>query len=67
VVDYCTRTIILKVTRFASIIIVGFHPTIVEVEDIVVGIIHVNFFMSLAEDQFRCRWAIMVHIIEFRN
>jgi len=65
--DYCTRTIILKVIGFASIIIVRFHPTIVEVEDIVVGIIHVSFFMSLAEDQFRCQWAIMVHIIELRN
>ncbi len=37
---------ILKVTRFASIIIVGFDPAIVEIDDIVVGVIHIGFFMK---------------------
>jgi len=41
-----TRTIVLKVTRFASIIIVGFDATIVEVKDIVARVIHVGFFMK---------------------
>jgi hypothetical protein len=39
-------TIILKVTGFASIIIVGFDPTTVEVNDIIVGVIHASFFME---------------------
>jgi len=41
-----TRIIVLRVTRFASIIIVGFDATIVEVKDIVIGVIHVSFFMK---------------------
>ncbi len=41
-----TRIIVLKVIRFASIIIVGFDATIVEVKHIVVGVIHVGFFMK---------------------
>jgi hypothetical protein len=41
-----TRTIILRVTRFASIIIIGFDPTIAEVDDIKIGVIHASFFMK---------------------
>jgi hypothetical protein len=40
-------TIILKVTRIASIIIIGFDPTTIEVNDIIVGIIHDGFFMEM--------------------
>jgi hypothetical protein len=40
-----TRTIILKVTRFISIVIVGFDPTIVEINDTAIGVINVGFFM----------------------
>jgi hypothetical protein len=36
----------LKATRFASIIIVGFNPTIVKINDIVVGVIQVGSFMK---------------------
>ncbi len=45
-IDLGTRTIILKATRFASIIIVGFNPTIVKINDIVVGVIQVGSFMK---------------------
>jgi len=41
-----TRTIILRVTRLANIIIVGFDPTIAEVDDIKIGAIHTSFFMK---------------------
>jgi hypothetical protein len=45
-VDLGTRTIILKVTRFASIIIARFDPTIVEIDDIAIGVIQASFFMK---------------------
>jgi len=49
------RTIILKVTRSTSIIIVRFDPTTIEVNDVVVRIIHASFFYessSLIENSF---------------
>jgi hypothetical protein len=39
-----TGTIILRVTEFASIIIVGFDSTTTKIDDIVVGVIHDGFF-----------------------
>jgi hypothetical protein len=39
--------IILKVTGFASIIIVGFDPTTTKINDIIIGVIHVGFFMEI--------------------
>jgi hypothetical protein len=41
------RTIILKVTRFESIIIVGFDPPIIDVNDITIRVIHVGLFMKI--------------------
>jgi hypothetical protein len=38
--------IILKITLFASIMIVGFDLATTEVNDIVVGVMHVGFFMK---------------------
>jgi hypothetical protein len=40
-------TIILKVTRFANIIIVGFDPITAEVGDIAMGVVHVGLFMKV--------------------
>jgi hypothetical protein len=41
-------TIIIRVTNFASIIIVGFDLAIAEVSDITIGVFHVGFFMKAA-------------------
>jgi hypothetical protein len=40
-------TIILKVTGFASIIIVGFDPTTTKINDIIIRVIHVGLFMEV--------------------
>ncbi len=40
--------VILRVIRFTLLVIVGFHPTILEVGDISVGVMHVRFFIKLA-------------------
>jgi hypothetical protein len=63
-------TIILKVTRFASIIIIGFDPAIIKINDIVAKIIQAVFFnesISLVENLFICQWALMVHFTNIRN
>jgi hypothetical protein len=41
------ETLILKVIGFANIEIVGFDPTTIEVEDIVVGVLHASLFMKV--------------------
>ncbi len=46
-IEPSTRTIILRVTGFASIIVVGFDPTTIKVNDIIIGVIHVGFFMKV--------------------
>jgi hypothetical protein len=43
-----TRTIVLKVTRFANIIIVRFDPTTLKIGDITIGVVHAGFFMKTA-------------------
>jgi predicted membrane-bound dolichyl-phosphate-mannose-protein mannosyltransferase len=40
--------VVLRVIGFTNIIIVRFDPTIVEVKDIAMGVIHVGFFMTAA-------------------
>jgi hypothetical protein len=40
--------LVLKITRFASIIVVGFHPAVVEVRDIVVGVLNASYFVKVA-------------------
>jgi len=42
-----TRTIILRVTGFASIIVVGFDLTTIKINDITIQVIHVGFFMKI--------------------
>jgi hypothetical protein len=39
-------TLILKITRFVSIIVVGFDPIVVEVRDIVVGGLNASYFVK---------------------
>jgi hypothetical protein len=41
-------TLVLKIMKFANIIVVGFDPTLVEVGDIVVGVLNANYFMKTA-------------------
>lgn len=41
-----TRTLILKIIGFATIVIIGFDPAITEVRDIVVGMVKARFFMK---------------------
>jgi hypothetical protein len=43
-----TETIVLKVTNFASIIIVGFDLVSAKVGDIAVGVIHAGFLTKTA-------------------
>jgi hypothetical protein len=42
-----TKTIIVRVTDFASIIIVVFDLAITEVSDIIVGVFHAGFFTKV--------------------
>lgn len=42
-----TRTIILRVTGFASVIVVGFDLATIKTNDITIGVIHVGFFMKI--------------------
>jgi hypothetical protein len=42
------ETIIIRVTSFASIIIIGFDLAIAKVNDITIGVLHVGFFTKIA-------------------
>jgi hypothetical protein len=39
--------IIIKITKFASTVIVGFDPRIVEVGDLAIGVMHAGFFIKV--------------------
>jgi hypothetical protein len=43
-----TRTLVIKITRFANIIIVGFDLAISEVGDIAIGVLNVGYFVKAA-------------------
>jgi hypothetical protein len=47
-IELSARTLVLKTTRFVSIIIVGFDPIVAEVGDIVVGGLNASYFMKAA-------------------
>ncbi len=47
-IELGTRTLILNIIGFATIVIVGFDPTIAKVKDIVVGMVQARFFMKIA-------------------
>jgi hypothetical protein len=42
------RIVILRVIGFANIVIVGFDPTTIDVENIAVGVVHAGLFMKVA-------------------
>jgi hypothetical protein len=44
--ELSARTLILKFTKFASIIVVGFDPIVVEVGDIFVGGVNAGYFVK---------------------
>jgi hypothetical protein len=46
IVKPCRGTIILRITRFASIMIVRFDLATAKINDIAIGVIHVGFFMK---------------------
>ncbi len=58
----------MRVTRFVSIIIIRFDATIAEVEDIVVGVIHVDVFMKTiiwlksSSDVNEQQWSILQNL-----
>jgi len=41
-----TRTLVIKITRFANIIIVGFDLAVFEVGDILIGVLNVGYFVK---------------------
>jgi hypothetical protein len=43
-----TRTLVIKITRFANIIIVGFDLAISEVGYIAIGVLNVGYFVKAA-------------------
>jgi hypothetical protein len=42
-----SRSVILKITRFALIIIIGFDLNVIEVGNITIGMIHSELFMKV--------------------
>lgn len=40
-------TLVIHITRFACVIIIGFNPSVVEVRDLAIGITQSRFFMKV--------------------
>jgi hypothetical protein len=62
--------LVLKITRFASIIVVGFHPAVFEVRDI----FHRNIKCKLlregslmVKNMFKLQWKVVVNLTNFRD